>query len=171
MAKSLFSPALLLPSNDPLLLWRPLQINDYAKGFCSLLAQLTDITGLTKEAYEARWNEMAKANDALGPTYHVVVCEDLNTKKLVACGTLLVERKFIRNGGLCGHIEDIVVDASVRGKSLGLHLINNLKEIGRKAGCYKLILDCSDKNVPFYERCGFTKKELMMALYFPKAKL
>lgn len=59
-------------------------------------------------------------------------------------------------------------------------LIEQLKWIGTNAGCYKLILDCSDKSihnktdyyfeltcsdVRFYERCGFQKKELQMALY------
>ena len=32
----------------------------------------------------------------------------------------------------------------------------------REAGCYKVILDCSDSNVKFYEKCGFQKKEVQM---------
>ena len=30
------------------------------------------------------------------------------------------------------------------------------------AGCYKVILDCSEDNVPFYAKCGLTKKEVQM---------
>lgn len=37
-------------------------------------------------------------------------------------------------------------------------LIEHLKTIGVKMGCYKVLLDCSEKNVPFYERTGFKKK-------------
>ena len=33
-------------------------------------------------------------------------------------------------------------------------------------GCYKLILDCSESNVKFYEKCGFKRKEIQMARYF-----
>lgn len=32
-------------------------------------------------------------------------------------------------------------------------------------GCYKVILDCSEDNVRFYERCGFVRKEVQMAAY------
>ena len=32
----------------------------------------------------------------------------------------------------------------------------------QEAGCYKVILDCSEENVPFYEKCGLTKKEVQM---------
>ncbi len=34
-------------------------------------------------------------------------------------------------------------------------------------GCYKVILDCSEKNEGFYAKLGFQRKELQMALYFP----
>jgi glucosamine-phosphate N-acetyltransferase len=39
--------------------------------------------------------------------------------RIIATGTLLLERKFARGCGLCGHIEDIVVDAGQRGKGMG----------------------------------------------------
>lgn len=32
----------------------------------------------------------------------------------------------------------------------------------QEAGCYKVILDCSEENVPFYEKCGLIKKEVQM---------
>ena len=53
-----------------------------------------------------------------GKTY-VIVIEDMTNKRIVAAGTLLVETKFLRGGGLVGHIEDIVVDKAQRGKDLG----------------------------------------------------
>jgi glucosamine-phosphate N-acetyltransferase len=34
---------------------------------------------------------------------------------VVAAGTLFLEQKFIRNAGVAGHIEDVVVDTTVRG--------------------------------------------------------
>lgn len=32
----------------------------------------------------------------------------------------------------------------------------------KEVGCYKVILDCSEDNVNFYQKCGFTKKEVQM---------
>lgn len=56
----------------------------------------------------------------------------------------------------------------MRGKGLGRHLVKKLVDISRTEGCYKVILDCAEKNVGFYEKCGFTRKEVMMALYSKK---
>lgn len=122
--------------------------------------------------------------------YFTIVIEDAQGVP-VASGTILVERKFIRGCGLVGHIEDIVVDAGQRGKNLGRKIIDQLTHIGKLAGmkmerersvafvivkddahlpaltgCYKVILCCDEKNVGFYEKCGYAKKEVEMALYF-----
>lgn len=61
-----------------------------------------------------------------------------------------------------GHIEDVVVDEKYRGKHLGKRIIEELKKIATEHGCYKTILDCAEKNVKFYEKCGFIKKETQM---------
>ena len=66
----------------------------------------------------------------------------------------------MRSLGLCGHIEDIVVDKSTRGKNLGKRIIELLKSIAQVNGCYKVILDCAEHNVPFYKKCGFNVKEV-----------
>ncbi len=75
--------------------------------------------------------------------YYIVVGEHGPTKKLVASATLLVERKFIHGCGVAGHIEDVVVDKSMRGRNLGLKLMEALKFLAQELGCYKLMLDCS----------------------------
>ena len=49
----------------------------------------------------------------------VIVIEDILRNHVAAAGTLLLELKFLRGGGLVGHIEDIVTDKSYRGKKLG----------------------------------------------------
>ena len=51
--------------------------------------------------------------------YQVIVIEELSSKKIVASGSVFVEKKFIRGCGSVGHIEDIVVDDSQRGKNFG----------------------------------------------------
>ena len=52
-------------------------------------------------------------------------------------GTLLVERKLIRNAGCAGHVEDVVVDASARGRGVGKALLDALVAKARALGCYK----------------------------------
>ena len=54
-----------------------------------------------------------------------------------------------------GHIEDVSLDEKYRGRSLGLKLVAALKEIGLVNDCYKIMLDCNDKNLGFYEKVNF----------------
>jgi glucosamine-phosphate N-acetyltransferase len=77
----------------------------------------------------------------------VLVFVERKTDRIVASGTVFTERKFLRNTGKVGHIEDIAVDSSMHGKGLGKKLILALEEIARSQGCYKTILDCSKDNI------------------------
>lgn len=56
---------------------------------------------------------------------------------MLACGTLLVERKLIRGAGCAGHVEDVVVDAAARGRGVGKALLDALVAKARQLGCYK----------------------------------
>lgn len=53
--------------------------------------------------------------------------------------------------------------AQVRLKLLvPFRLITALTDAAKANGCYKVILDCSEANAAFYEKCGLTKKEIQM---------
>jgi hypothetical protein len=41
-------------------------------------------------------------------------------------------------------------------------LIDELLRVSKERGCYKVILDCSEANQPFYEKCGLIRKEVQM---------
>lgn len=84
--------------------------------------------------------------------YNTFVIVNRQNEKVIGAGSLVVEKKFIRKLGKAGHIEDIVVLDSFRSKNLGIKLISLLKEIALLNGCYKVILDCGDKNVGFYKK-------------------
>ncbi|KAL7155654.1 hypothetical protein ABFS83_03G090800 [Erythranthe nasuta] len=141
---------------------RKLEISDKDKGFVDLLQQLTVCGAISNEAFDARFHELAKCGD----DHLICVIEDKDLGKIVATGSVFIEKKFIRNCGKVGHVEDVVVDSSVRGKKLGKKVIEFLSDYARGIGCYKVILDCSVDNVPFYERCGFKQKEVQMVKYF-----
>jgi glucosamine-phosphate N-acetyltransferase len=99
------------------------------------------------------------------------VVEDTRSGRVVGTGTLFIERKIIHNFGCVGHVEDLVVDAAHRGQQLGSKLLGALVNAAKEKGCYKIILDCKEANVPFYQRHNFTPKERQMVQYFPKEKL
>lgn len=84
--------------------------------------------------------------------------------EIIGTGTLLIEQKFIHSGGKVGHVEDVATRVGYEGKGIGSAVMKAIIEFAKKAGCYKIILDCSNKNVPYYERFGFHKHENCMRL-------
>ena len=78
-----------------------------------------------------------------------------NENRIVGTATIIVEDKFLRCGSSVGHIEDVVVDKTCRTRGVGRELTNKCVEFAEEHGCYKVVLDCSEKNIPFYVKCGF----------------
>ncbi|ETO04980.1 glucosamine 6-phosphate N-acetyltransferase [Reticulomyxa filosa] len=148
---------------DSTLKLRPLEKEDFKKGYLELLSQLTQVGEIT----EKQFNETFDVINSNKSSQVIYVIESTTEKKIVATGTLLAEQKFIHGCGKCGHIEDVVVDNSYRGKHFGQRIISKLVEIAKADGkIYKVILDCNDKNIEFYKKCGFDWKGNEMALYF-----
>ncbi|KAL6988413.1 Glucosamine-phosphate N-acetyltransferase-like protein [Sarracenia purpurea var. burkii] len=141
---------------------RKLEISDKSKGFIELLQQLTVCDSVSDKAYEERFRQLS----SYGDDHLICVIEDDWSGKIVATGSMFIEKKFIRNCGKVGHIEDVVVDSSTRGMQLGKKIIEFLTNHARSSGCYKVILDCSTENRVFYEKCGFKQKEIQMVKYF-----
>lgn len=140
---------------------RPLALDDYERGVLDVLRVLTTVGDISKEKWDAQFAYWKKHNDQ----YYTIVITD-ETQAVVAVGTVLVERKLIHECGLVGHIEDIAVAKSQQGKKLGLRIITALTEIGKSQGAYKVILDCSDHNVEFYKKCGYSVVGVEMSLKF-----
>ncbi|RUS32354.1 acyl-CoA N-acyltransferase [Jimgerdemannia flammicorona] len=140
---------------------RPLAIDDYDRGVLKLLSQLSVVGEVSKDQFIERFEHMRNLK-----TYFITVIHEESTDRTVAVGTLVVEYKFLHECGKIGHIEDIVVDDSQRGKKFGQRLIDQLQYTARAIGCYKVILNCTLHNVPFYEKCGLHQKDVQMANYF-----
>ena len=167
----LFSPALIsteaqrrLPPNY---LLRPLASTDFDLGFVHCLGHLTQVQP-DKDAFLSRFAYVLQHNHE----YFILVVVELDPatkeeRRIVGSGTVFCERKFIRGNGIVGHIEDIVVHKDARGLKLGWIIIEALKHVGNQVGCYKVILDCEEHNVKFYEKCGFMRKEVEMVWYVP----
>ena len=95
---------------------------------------------------------------------NIFVISDNDTEKIIGCATLLIEDKIIHKGSKVGHIEDVVIHNSWRKQGIGKLLIDHCVEVAKKAGCYKVILDCDTDNVKFYEKCNFKVNGVCMRL-------
>lgn len=158
---------------------RNLRADDYHRGHLQCLEQLTMVGKVSESDYIQTFNSLYTGNTGNSSRiqlvtsgkfrigeYTTIVIVRRRDDRIVGSGTLFLERKFIHQAGLLGHIEDIVVDGAERGKNLGLYLVRLLGSMAEQAGCYKVTLDCSQHNEKFYERAGFQGKGLQMALYF-----
>ncbi|KAK3226849.1 hypothetical protein Dsin_006711 [Dipteronia sinensis] len=141
---------------------RKLEISDKSKGFIELLQQLSVCDSVSDKQFEERFQELRSHGD----DHLVCVIEDHHSGKIVATGSMFIEKKFLRNCGKVGHIEDVVVDPSARGMQLGKKVVGFLTDHAQAMGCYKVILDCSLDNKGFYEKCGLKQKEIQMTMYF-----
>jgi glucosamine-phosphate N-acetyltransferase len=97
-------------------------------------------------------------------TIHTLVAIDEPSTKVVGTLSLWVEKKYIHQGGLVGHVEDFAVHDDYRNQGIGKLLIEAAIERCRQAGAYKLILDCKPDLVGYYEQYGFYQKEVQMRL-------
>ena len=163
----LFDPAVLSAccahiAVPPGYVLRPLAADDYGRGHSEVLGTLSSVDGLSSEV----WGEVFAEMQGGGGVFVVVVAEEGADGRVVASGTLVVERKFLHGGQKAGHIEDIVVHGDAQGCGLGRVIIEALKAVALgPAECYKAILDCADGVRPFYEKLGFEHKGNFMALY------
>jgi GNAT superfamily N-acetyltransferase len=93
---------------------------------------------LCKQQWNQRYDWMSTRNDE-----YYLLCIIDSAQKIVGTGALIVERKFIHQLGLVGHIEDIAVAKDQQGKKLGLRIIQALDFVAEKVGCYKV---CSSRS-------------------------
>ncbi|KAL8113485.1 hypothetical protein AgCh_020705 [Apium graveolens] len=114
---------------------RKLEISDKSKGFLELLQQLTVCDSVSDQEFQNRFEELK----ACGDDRVVGVIEDECSKKIIATGSVFIERKFIRSCGKAGHIEDVVVDSNARGLQLGKKIVEFLTDHARSVGCYKAL--------------------------------
>ncbi|KAF5292821.1 hypothetical protein FQA39_LY13866 [Lamprigera yunnana] len=129
---------------------RPLQIDDYEKGFLSILSQLTIVGNVSRADFLRQYWAMKKAGG-----YYVTVIEDIRSKSIIGAASLITEYKFIHDGGVRGRLEDVVVNNTYRGKQLGKLIVMTVTLLAKKLGCYKMSLDCKDPLIAFYKSLGY----------------
>ena len=128
---------------------------DIENGFLESLDSLRKASDLDKETAKEILKKII-----LNPDHIIHVAEE--NGKIVGSTTLLIEQKFIHNGGRVGHIEDVVVSKEFEGRGIGIKLVTSLLKKAKEMECYKTILDCEEKLIPFYERIGFKQESNQM---------
>ena len=127
---------------------REIRENDLENGFLETLDFLRKVSDLDK-------NKAKEILEKIKQNSNQIIQVAIDDKKIVGCITLLIEQKFIHDGGLVGHIEDVVVRKDYEGKGIGMKLVTSMLEYAKRKNCYKTILDCKDDVKQFYERIGF----------------
>nr|QBK89078.1 MAG: acetyltransferase (GNAT) family protein [Mimivirus LCMiAC02] len=129
---------------------------DYTRGYLQLLNQLDEPNNnrthvISYEKFRRQYNKL---------TSNIFVMRDKN--KVIASGSIFIEKKFTHNLGSVGHIEDIVVDKNYRKEGLGKQILDKLINYAKGNGCYEVVSNCTEKNIRFYKKCRFIRKETKM---------
>lgn len=132
---------------------RELTAPDIGSDFLDSLAALTDV-GLEPEQALEVFRQRLRA----GIRTFVALAGD----RVVGTLSLLIEQKFIHGGGKVGHIEDVAVHRDFQGRGVGQALVPYATAEAGRAGCYKVILNCQEDRVPFYEKVGFRRHDVGM---------
>ena len=127
-------------------------------GFLKTLSDLAEVGNLSQEKTE----EVLEIINAQGSRIFIAVSDE---GQIIGSLTLMLEQKFLRSGKIAGHIEDVVTRKGYEGLGIASTLMKKATETARESGCYKLILDCEEGLVSFYEKFNFKKQGVFMKIY------
>ena len=125
--------------------------SDLENGFLESLDNLREVSNLEHNSAKSILEGILENEN------HIVHVAELDGK-IVGSTTLLIEQKFIHEGGFVGHIEDVVVKKEFEGQGIAMKLVLSLLDVANEKKCYKTILNCEDTLIPFYEKIGFKQK-------------
>jgi glucosamine-phosphate N-acetyltransferase len=138
---------------------REIQQADLEKGFFQTLSNLS-VLGRIRDDIEHAEKILQEIKSY--PLYKIFVAVKNDDTEIIGSITLLIEQKFIHDGGKSGLIEDVVTRREYEGMGVGSALVSAALAFAKEKNCYKVILNCSEKNVPFYEKNGFRRNEISM---------
>ena len=141
---------------------RQLEIQDYKKNYIQLLGQHFNINVL--EISENQFIHYLKTK--ITNNYKIYVIEDTKYNKVIGSVSLIYETKIIHNFGKVAHLEDLIIHEKYRNKKLGSVLINFCKNKAKDDNCYKILLDCDENLIKYYEKNNFIKVSNRMGIYF-----
>jgi len=114
--------------------------------YINLMFEFTDYKhNITQEQFNDQLDNMID--------YCKIIVIEYNNN-IIGAGSIFKIKKLHNNP--IGQIEDIIITNQYRKYGLGKQLINKLVNIGfNDYNCYKITLNCLEKNIGFYEKCNF----------------
>lgn len=120
----------------------------------NLLSQLTESTIINKD-------KILEIIRNLPNNHYIYVCINENNLP-IGIVTIIIEQKLIHGGQCVAHIEDLVVDKDFNGMGIATKLINKCINTAKDNNCYKIILDCKEELIPFYNKNNFVNQGFCM---------
>lgn len=128
-----------------------IKYEDIDKGFLAVLENLVP-PDIDNNEYAKNILQKIKMNSL----HKIFVAEDDSNGNVVGTITLLIEPKFINKGMQVGYIEDVSVRKGYEGLGIGSKLVTYATTYAISIeGCRKVLLYCSEKTKPFYEKLGY----------------
>jgi glucosamine-phosphate N-acetyltransferase len=127
------------------LIFREIKSSDFTN-YINLMFEFTDYKhNITQEQFNEQINNMIN--------YCKIIVIEYNNN-IIGAGSIFKIQKLHNNS--IGQIEDIIITNQYRKYGLGKHIIDKLVNIGfNDYNCYKITLNCLEKNIGFYEKCNF----------------
>lgn len=136
---------------------REIENQDFYNGYLELLYEFNNFEYKINEAEFINYLDQNKLNN----NCKIYIIQLKDNKKIIGAGTIFKLEKLHNNR--VGLIEDVIINNNYRGSGLGKLLIDKLTNIGLvEFRCYKVILDCSEKNINFYKKCNFFQSGVQM---------
>ena len=132
-----------------------------SKNFKNLYSQLTECELLNEVEFN-KWVESIINNENI----FMFCIFKIPYYELIGTACIYLKQCYYRSMAKSATIEDLVVDINYRGKGLGKKLIDYILNYSKKYDIYKIVLQCTNENKGFYEKCGFESKNLLMIKYF-----
>ena len=124
-----------------------LSYTDYYNGYLDLMYEFSNYKK------EVSYEDFKKYIDT-DKIKIIVIYDSNNLNKIIGAGTIFKLEKL--HNKPVAQIEYVIITENYRKYGLGKLLVDKLINIGiNEYKCYKVILNCLDKNIGFYEKCNF----------------
>src|SRR5215472_3214667 len=138
---------------------REISVTDLGRGFFETLSNLAPVGRISEEHENAK----KVLQEITTNPFHKIFVAVKNDGEIVGSNTILIEQKFIRNGGRLAHNQDLAIKKGYEGMGIAKALVDRSLGFARRMKCYKVIVECAEENVPFHEKFGFKKYQISIS--------